>query len=72
MKSGKKGGKRTPKKSDLATQADKFFSFHDALPLEFAPLYPPSYYPSPMIIRTFTTYSVCETPIPDLRNQKPA
>jgi len=59
------------KKSKLAKQAEKFFSFHDsdlATPRESVP----SYTTAPLIVQTFTTYSVCEDPIPDLRKQKQA
>lgn len=59
------------KKSTLAEEAEKLFSFHGAdLAVPTQPI-PSSPYPSaPIIVQTFTTYSVCEDPIPDLRKQK--
>jgi hypothetical protein len=56
------------KKSILAKQAEKLFSFHDA---DVAVPTQPALYPTaPTVVQTFTTYSVCEDPIPDLRKQK--
>lgn len=57
------------KKSTLAKQAERFFSFHD-IDVTLPPESTPTYSPAPMIVQTFTTYSVCEDPIPDLRKQK--
>jgi len=54
-------------KSALTKESEKFFSFHDA-DLATAQPAPPS--PSPVFVQTFTTYSVCEDPIPDLRIRK--
>lgn len=59
------------KKSTLAKEAEKLFSFHEtdfALPAQPIPQSP--YPTAPVIVQTFTTYSVCEDPIPDLRKQK--
>lgn len=63
--------KKATKKSSLAKQAEKLFSFHDseiAVPPEPIPA-PPA---SPVFVQTFTTYSVCEEPIPNLRKQQQA
>jgi len=61
---------KKPKKSNLAKQAEKLFSFNEAdlVTLPQAP----SYSTGPVILQTFTTYSVCEDPIPDPRKQKQA
>ncbi len=59
---------KNTRKSTLAKQADKFFSFNDA---EIAaPAQPASYPAGPVVVQTFTTYSACEDPIPDPRKQK--
>jgi hypothetical protein len=58
------------KKSALAKEAEKLFSFREgdtSLPIQ-----PASYPATPVLMQTFTTYSVCEDPIPDLRKQKQA
>ena len=56
------------KKSALVKQAERFFSFDDANLATQIPSAPNS--TSPQIIQTFTTYSVCEDPIPDPRKKK--
>jgi hypothetical protein len=58
------------RKSPLAKQAEKFFSFNND-----AVGFPPlgnfvEYSNGPVIVHTFTTYSVCEEPIPDPRKYK--
>lgn len=55
------------KKSDLSKQAELFFSFNNFPPSTEVV---PSYIAAVPVIRTFTTYSVFEAPIPDPRNQK--
>lgn len=52
-------------KSPLAKQAERLFSFHDQSSIS---TFPESYtmYPGePRIVPSFTTYSVCEDPIPN-------
>ncbi len=65
---GRKAVKKT-KKSVLAKQAEKLFSFHGT---DTMPTQPASYPTAPVSVQTFTTYSACEDPIPDLRKQKQA
>lgn len=69
VSAGRKTVKK-PKKSNLVKQAEKIFSFHDADLVTLPQT--PSYSTAPMILQTFTTYSVCEDPIPDFRKQKQA
>jgi hypothetical protein len=66
----RKAMKKT-KKSDLAKQAEKLFSFHGSDVITHQE-YSPSYLAAPVVVQTFTTYSVGEDPIPDLRKQKQA
>ncbi len=55
----------TRKKSALVKQAEKFFPEHFAGVLipEPYPLYPEE----PRIVQSYTTYSVCEAPITNLK-----
>jgi hypothetical protein len=57
------------KKSMLAKQAEKLFSLNGT-DTHMSHEYLPSYPTSPVVVQTFTTYSVCEDPIPDFRKQK--
>jgi hypothetical protein len=61
---------RKAKKSTLAKEAERLFSFHGTdTPM---PSQPATYPVIPMIVQTLTTYSVCEDPIPDPRKLKQA
>jgi hypothetical protein len=57
--------KKAPKKSKLVKQAEKIFRYQPGTPPVVA--YEPYLtYPSePTVVQTFTTYSVCEDPIPN-------
>ena len=62
-------GHKTPKKSTLAKQAEKLFSSYQnpgiaGIPETYLPYRNDA--PAPVIVQTFTTYSVCEDPIPAL------
>jgi hypothetical protein len=58
------------KKSALVKQSEKFFLFDEhTSSIPFDPVTSPNY-GTPMVVQTFTTYSVCEEPIPDLRKQQ--
>lgn len=61
--------KATPKKSALAKQAEKLFSYQNTDVVVIREPYP-TYPTEPVIVQTFTTYSVCEDPIPDLRKRQ--
>jgi hypothetical protein len=67
--SGRKAMKKA-KKSALAKEAERLFSFRES-DAAF-PTLPAPYPATPVFLQTFTTYSVCEDPIPDLRKQKQA
>ncbi len=65
----KKTQRREPKKSKLAKRANRLFSFQNSETMPIQEYY--SAYPTiPTIVETFTTYSVCEPPIPELRKQR--
>ena len=61
-------GHKTPKKSTLAKEAEKLFSYQNlgiaGVPETYFPY--PNEAPVPVTVQTFTTYSVCEDPIPAL------
>jgi len=52
--------------SALAKRAERLFSFHDSDIATVPESYPTQPVPA-TTMRTYTTYSVCETPIPDPR-----
>lgn len=54
--------------SPLAKRAARLFTFQDSDTMMVPESYPMQ--PAPALtMRTYTTYSVCEIPIPDPRNQ---
>lgn len=57
---------KQPKKSALAKRAEKLFEYDDSQPLEAPGAFPDDEAPGVTMVQ-FTTYSVCEAPIPDLR-----
>lgn len=60
------------KKSALARRAAKLFVYRDSEVIDTPELFSDEVTDSnPIIVQTFTTYSVCEPPIPDLRKQSP-
>jgi hypothetical protein len=60
--------KKAVTKSKLVKQTEKFFS-QQAEPL-FFPDFQPAYPGEPRIVPSYTTYSVCEDPIPGPRKQQ--
>jgi hypothetical protein len=64
-------GVKKNKKSALQQRVEELF----LLPPDSAPTVPPAdFYPTypegPKVIQTYTTYSVCEEPIPNLYNRR--
>lgn len=56
------------KKSALAREAEKIFpSQQQPVPAAYEPPFAPV--GPPLIVQTFTTYSVCEDPIPNLHKK---
>jgi len=56
--------KKAPQKSALVKQVEKLFPVQDS-PIPSAYEHYLSYPPEPRYVQTFTTYSVCEDPIPN-------
>ena len=56
-------------KSALAKRAERLFSFQNSEVVVIPESYP-TQPTAPTIVQTFTTYSVCEDPIPDLPKQR--
>ena len=58
------------KKSALARRAEKLFVYRDSEVIDMPELFSDDVMdPTLVTVQTFTTYSVCEPPIPDLRKQ---
>jgi hypothetical protein len=65
-KKSKKGlAMKKPKKSALAEQAGKLFSFQEGADVVGNQDHYVEYPQQSVIVHTFTTYSVCEEPIPN-------
>ncbi len=57
------------KKSQLQQKAEKFFSFDKGADVTTLPERYLDYPSEPVVVQTFTTYAVCEDPIPDYRKR---
>jgi hypothetical protein len=65
----RKRSKRAARKSALAKQAEKLFSYENSDAPVIADTPYPTYGTEPVIVQTFTTYSVCEEPIPNFHKR---
>lgn len=58
-----KSQKPPMRKSALAREAERIFPQQEHAPTGYEPQFAPA--SAPVIVQTFTTYSVCEDPIPN-------